>query len=137
MGKYAPLGEFLRKQKATLVPLTFARIEEIVGTKLPASQRYPAWWSNNPFNNVMTQVWLDAGFETEQVDIERGRVVFRRMRDPQAGLAEAPREYATKPSSAIHPLVGWMTGTATIAPGVDLTEPADPEWGARVWGDEK
>ena len=28
-----------------------------------------------------------------------------------------------------HPLYGFMKGTVTIAPGVDLTEPADPYWG--------
>jgi hypothetical protein len=28
------------------------------------------------------------------------------------------------------PLFGCMKGTLTIAPGVDLTEPACPEWGA-------
>jgi hypothetical protein len=27
-----------------------------------------------------------------------------------------------------HPLIGWMKGTATIPEGVDLTEPACPEW---------
>jgi hypothetical protein len=27
-----------------------------------------------------------------------------------------------------HPLFGCMKGTLTIAPGVDLTEPACPEW---------
>jgi hypothetical protein len=27
-----------------------------------------------------------------------------------------------------HPLIGWMKGTVTIPEGVDLTEPACPEW---------
>ena len=27
-----------------------------------------------------------------------------------------------------HPIFGCMKGTITIAPGVDLTEPACPEW---------
>src|SRR5450631_718958 len=79
MGKYEPLGDFLRKQSVTRIPMTFAEIERIVGTKLPKSQRYPAWWSNNPWNNVMTQVWLNAGFETEQVDVENQKLVFRKV----------------------------------------------------------
>lgn len=33
---------------------------------------------------------------------------------------------ARKPGS--HPLVGWMAGTVTVGPGVDLTGPADPYW---------
>lgn len=28
-----------------------------------------------------------------------------------------------------HPLIGFMKGTVKIAPGTDLTSPADPEWG--------
>jgi len=35
-----------------------------------------------------------------------------------------------------HPLYGAMKGYITFVPGVDLTEPADPEWGERVWGDD-
>lgn len=132
MGKYEPLGEFLRKQRAGRVPMTFAEIERIVGTKLPKSQRYPAWWSNNPWNNVMTQVWLDAGFETEQVDVENRKLVFRKVGAPAPVVSKAPLkgDHELK-----HPLIGWMKGTVTIAPGVDLTEPADPKWGEVAYGD--
>jgi hypothetical protein len=35
-----------------------------------------------------------------------------------------------------HPLIGWMKGTFTIAPGVDLTQPAMPEWGEVAYGDK-
>jgi hypothetical protein len=131
MSKYAPLGDFLRKQKASLVPLTF---ERIVGTKLPMSRRYPAWWSNNPWNNVMTQVWLDAGFETEQVDVESGKVVFRRARGKPAGDGSPPTS-DDRDISKHHPLIGWLKGTVQVAPGVDLAQPADPEWGAHVYED--
>jgi hypothetical protein len=135
MSKYAPLGDFLRKQKGTLIAMTFAEIERIVGTKLPKSRRYPAWWSNNPFNNVMTQIWLDAGFETEQVDVEAEKLVFRRVGAP-VGFDESSVPMNDVDAGKAHPLVGWMKGTVTIAPGVDLTEPADPEWGERAWGDQ-
>ena len=90
MGKYEPLGEFLRKQRVAHVPMTFAEIERIVGTKLPKSQRYPAWWSNNTSNNMMTQVWLDAGFETEQVDVGNRKLVFRKVADPLPATRDAP-----------------------------------------------
>jgi predicted nucleic acid-binding Zn ribbon protein len=128
MGKYEPLGDYLRKQRASHVPMTFAEIERIIGAKLPSSQKYPAWWSNNTSNNVMTQVWLDAGFQTEQVDVANRKLVFRRVKAP-AGGGEASAGGETR-----HPLVGWMKGTVTIAPGVDLTKPADPEWGEVAYG---
>jgi len=34
-----------------------------------------------------------------------------------------------------HPLFGCLKGTVQVAPGVDLTKPADPEWGDHVWAD--
>jgi len=36
--------------------------------------------------------------------------------------------------SGRHPLSGALKGMTFIAPGVDLTEPADPEWG-KVYDD--
>jgi hypothetical protein len=136
MSKYTPLGDYLRKQRMTRVPMTFAEIERLIGAKLPNSQRYPAWWSNNPFNNVMTQIWLDAGFKTEEVDVESRKLVFRRVGEAKPSSRtslSSDNVGAFKP----HPLIGWMKGAVRVAPGVDLTEPADPEWGKRAWGDEK
>jgi hypothetical protein len=132
LSKYAPLGDYLRKQKTELVALTFVEIERIVGSKLPKSQRYPAWWSNNPWNNVMTQVWLDAGFESEQVDVEARKLVFRKVRKASDRGAPSPSDDAAKR----HPLVGWLEGTVRVAPDVDLTSPADPDWGDHAFSDQ-
>jgi hypothetical protein len=137
MSKYAPLGDYLRKQRATQVPMTFTEVEAIVRTKLPKSQCYPAWWSNNPWNNVMTQVWLDAGFETEQVDVAGRKLVFRKVSQSAMPTEKDSSPLGSEVSSLIHPLVGWMKGTVHIPPGVDLAEPADPEWGARSWGNQE
>lgn len=134
MGKYEPLGDYLRKQRVARIPMTFAEVERIVGAKLPKSQRYPAWWSNNTSNNVMTQVWLDAGFETEQVDVAGRKLVFRRVAAPPPADKNLPS--SDRDGNAKHPLIGWMKGTVTIAPGVDLTEPADPKWGEVAYGDQ-
>ena len=70
MGKYDPLGEFLTRRSAEMAPMTFAEIEQVLGRKLPpAAGKHAAFWSNNPSNNVMTKVWLDAGYRTEQLDL--------------------------------------------------------------------
>lgn len=121
MSKYSRLGEFLRSQRTKEVPMTFAEIERVTGARLPAnSPQYPAWWSNNPSNNVMTKIWLAAGFRTEQVDIKGRKVVFRRVeQDP-------PRPQR---KSGHHPLFGALKGLVHVPAGVDLTEPADPDWG--------
>lgn len=49
-------------------------------------------------------------------------------------------DQAARPGRAVqrgdrHPLIGWLRGTVTVAEGVDLTEPADPEWGEAAHGD--
>ena len=130
MGKYENLGVFLQKQRAREVPLTFREIEKITGVKLPPkAQHHRAWWSNNPSNNVMTKVWLEAGYESAQVDMNARKLVFRRIVKPEAsgGFAEPARKpYATRDGH--HPARGALKGMIRIPPGVDLTEPASPEW---------
>lgn len=131
MGKYENLGAFLQKQRAREVPLTFREIEKITGVKLPPkAQHHRAWWSNNPSNNVMTKVWLEAGYESAQVDMNARTLVFRRIVKAGAtgaGFAEpAPKPYAARDGR--HPARGALKGMVHIPPGVDLTEPADPAW---------
>src|SRR6266849_10863385 len=135
MSKYQALGDYLKRQRRETVPMTFGEIEKLTGTKLPPSSRYRAWWSNNDFNSVLTKVWIEAGFKSEQVDMERCKLVFRRVYKPKS--AEAPRSVSDK---AFHPAYGFMKGLVRIMPGTDLTQPADPDWADRLdaeYGPEK
>jgi hypothetical protein len=126
MGKYTRLGEFLRTQRSKEVPMTFSEIERVIGGKLPPnSPQYPAWWSNNPSNNVMTKVWLNAGFRTEQVDVKSRKIVFRRVEE---NSIETSRPSQARKGER-HPLFGALKGLIRIPSGVDLTEPADADWG--------
>jgi hypothetical protein len=123
MGKYDPLGTFLKSQRAESVAVKFEELESVLGFSLPASKQYPAWWSNSPTNNPMTKVWLDAGFMTEQVDTAAERLVFRR----------APRRSSRAPvagADVVATLRIALKGTVRVAPGFDLTEPAGETWNA-------
>ena len=132
--KYEPLTEFLRRQSRAVVRMSFDEIERVIGAKLPPSAtHHRAWWSNNAQNNVMTKAWKDAGFESEDVDMKGRRVAFRRVRSEASRDTGAPSVDVTTEDR--HPLIGWMKGTLTIAEGVDLTQPADPEWGEAAYGD--
>lgn len=140
MTKYEPLTHFLRRQPRDEVRMTFGDIEKVIGDKLPSSAaHHRAWWSNNPSNSVMTKAWLAAGFKSEQVDIEGHKLVFRRVAPkrvvPPSGDHESTIQDQAMPRKQ-HPLIGWMKGTLRIAPGTDLTAPADSEWGKRAWGGE-
>ena len=132
MGKYDPLKTFLLAQAGDAVPMTFVEIERVLGTMLPRSKRYPAWWSNNASNNMMTEVWLDAGFMTEQVDIAGERLVFRRKDFGAAanGVAEATPAFRTFQAGWLERLRSKMAGTVRVQPGWDLTNPTGEVWDA-------
>lgn len=123
MSKYDPLATYLQRQPGDRIALTFAEIETVIGRPLPASKRYPAWWSNSPTNNPMTRVWLAAGFVTEQVDIPGQSLTFRRAK-PQ-GLPPTPGGLDRYPG------YGAMRGTIRFAANLDLSTAADLAWGSR------
>jgi hypothetical protein len=132
VSKYDQLGTFLRSQKTQEIPMTFAEIERVVGASLPRSSRYPAWWSNNPSNNVMAKIWLDAGFKTEQVDTAARKLVFRRAgRILRSQIPEGMSEPARPFVRGRHPLFGALKGILRVLGKTDLTKPADPDWGGK------
>lgn len=133
MGKYQPLNAFLTGRADAAIPMTFGQIEQVLGFRLPPSKKQRAWWSNNPTNNVMTKEWLDAGYETESVDVIGEKLVFRRLAEAESemettGFGEAPQAQLTAATAQPrHPLFGCLKGMLTIPPDLDLTQPADPD----------
>ena len=130
MGKYDPLKDFLGSRPGDHVAMTFGEIEAVLGSPLPKSKQYPAWWSNNPSNNTMTQAWLDAGFSTEQVDIGAERLVFRRARRVAPGGRGRASGSDSGGRGVIARLQAKLAGTVTFAPGFDPTEPTGEPWDA-------
>jgi hypothetical protein len=141
MTKYEPLTVYLRGQYGDEVHMTFAGIERVLGFPLPPSARkHRPWWSNNADNSAMTKAWLGAGFRTERVDLKGERLVFVRLKEKEMssnalgfGEASSRPAGAAQAVAARHPAIGSMKGMLTIMPGVDLTQPADPEWIARLY----
>ena len=127
MGKYTPLREFLLKQGKERIAMTFAEIEAVLNAPLPASKRYPAWWSNNAFNNTMTSEWLAAGYQTEAVDVAEERLVFKQS--PMAATAKAGNG-----KKKWEDVFGFMKGKMTLADGYDPASPLDVEWGEPYLG---
>jgi len=135
MSKYAPLGSYLKSQKRNLIPMTFSEIEALIDSPLPASKKYPAWWSNNTSNSMMTKEWLAAGYKTESVDVAGEKLVFRKtaIRDPNhPALASGEK---TPDKSGRAPIFGCMVGTFVLSPDLDPALPADPELADHI--DEK
>jgi hypothetical protein len=146
MSKYDPLKAYLKGLDGRQVRLTFAEIEGILGFPLPDSRKVRAWWSNNPWNNVMTRAWLAAGYRTAQVDVAGEALSFVPEAGSPSGFSETtekapqPPTITPPPTQAVperakpHPLWGIWKGKVTLLPDYDYTQPADPEWG-RVYDD--
>lgn len=124
MSKYDPLETWLEQAESESIPMGFSEIEHVLGFELPPSSRTQrAWWSNNASNNVMTRAWLDAGFETANVDMEGEKLTFKRVK------AKAVKSLVDGPKAPCrHPAFGALKGLITIPDDLDLTQPAYPEW---------
>jgi plasmid stability protein len=94
MPKYEPLTRYLEMQPGQEHSLTFAQVEAIIVGRLPPSAyKHRAWWSNNPQGHVMAQAWVNAGWETSEVDMQGRKLVFRRIRNPPhrcTGFSDRP-----------------------------------------------
>jgi len=130
MGKYEPLRHFLEGCNTEEVPMTFAEIERVIGSELPGSKAYPAWWSNNTSNNVMTRAWLAAGFRTERVDIAGEKLVFRRDRSGRSSPTTTQSASTAASGGVLQRLRAALGGTVHIPEGVDVTAPTGEVWNA-------
>ncbi|MBV8799824.1 MAG: hypothetical protein JO208_08465 [Alphaproteobacteria bacterium] len=138
MSVYNPLADYLNRTGSDSVPMTFGEIEALIGRKLPPSAyRHRPWWANEPRGHSHAKAWLDAGFETEQVDMESRKLIFRRAATSPSsrGMTDVVREFTHMENTGAkklgrHPALGSMKGTFTIEPGYDLTSPmfTDEEW---------
>ena len=81
----------------------------MLGADLPASARKHSAWANG--GHSQARAWLDAGFETCELDFSRRTVVFRRtraggsiqrVRETRYGVPRAPR--SAERAAARHPI---------------------------------
>jgi hypothetical protein len=78
--KYTSLSVYLarRAQWTKWVKLTFAKIEEILGDSLPPSALQDQKWWNNAKSSRQGQAWLSVGWKVQNVDLDKGTVIFTR-----------------------------------------------------------
>jgi hypothetical protein len=138
MSKYQSLNQFFKAQTSGFLRMTFDEVEKEAGFKLPASARlHQAWWANDRDRHVQAKAWLDAGYESEQVDMKAGTLVFRRVPAERVsplgkpgGMSDPAREFTPAETSVAEkkprrsPLFGALKGTFWIDPTWDVTKPA-------------
>lgn len=83
--KYDGLARYLkfRGSFTDTVQLSFARIDGLIGDNLPMeAYKNERWWENSPYNEH-AKAWLNAGWETREVNLKEGYVTFKRVRHVQ------------------------------------------------------
>lgn len=83
VSKYDGLARHLKFRAAftSMVKLSFARIDGLIGTNLPMdAYRQESWWNNLP-STVHAKGWLDAGWEVQEVNLKEGYVAFKKVRE--------------------------------------------------------
>jgi len=80
--KYQPLADYLAAlpQVVTEAALTFAEIEALLGTALPAAAALRQWWVRRDRRAAHTQVWRLVGWQVTTASLRLGheRVTFTR-----------------------------------------------------------
>ena len=80
VAQYNPLRDYLASYRASQLNLTFGYIEQILKFELEtAAYTFKSWWENNR-QNPQAFAWLEAGWEVEDVDLQREGVVFKRVK---------------------------------------------------------
>lgn len=81
MSKYDPLKRYLQAKHENHWIASFAEIEAILRSNLPASaSKYREWWANEigDTSHVQCRAWLDAGWQVVKVDQERDLVTLQK-----------------------------------------------------------
>lgn len=118
MTKYSPLRDFLVQQQNDQVRLGFEEVEKILGGPLPRSAyEHQAWWANDP-GHSQGRSWYGAGWRTENLNLSRRTVIFRRLAREDSVANEALDPW------------GALAGTVTIHDESALTEPSGEIWEA-------
>lgn len=118
MGKYAPIAEFLVDQSADRIRLDFEALERLLGAPLPKSaDEYQAWWANDE-SHSQAKAWLEAGWQTENLNLARRTVEFVRVRKKKPGPARDPW--------------GALKGTVMVHDTAALVAPTGEIWDAEA-----
>lgn len=78
--KYYPLFEHLRSADQPEITLTISAIEALIDGVLPATAwRQKAWWSNRSKGALQASAWINAGYHTENINLQQQTITFRKF----------------------------------------------------------
>jgi hypothetical protein len=102
-GKYDGLERHLKFRAAftSMVKLSFARMDGLIGSNLPMSAfKDAAWWSNSS-SSAHANAWLNAGWEVQEVNLKEGYVTFKKVREVPFKKSGRRKLEITKPFTPV------------------------------------
>lgn len=138
-GPFAPeatarLAEAERSQELAELKQQLSRVRK----DLDATENRPDNGTRRAVNRLRKNRISELEQRIREVELD---MVEKGNEPPRRGMAETPRPYAvaedgsSKQLPCRHPIYGALKGYIRLVAGTDLTEPADPEWGERIWSD--
>jgi len=122
-----------QRKVAELLGIHYSRVSRLLTGRVEMSLDEAAWFAANldvPVEDVLRHAGVKA-----RGSKKRSSKLSGKKAKPVEATADVDQD--TRPAKECrHPLYGALKGYITFVPGVDLTEPADPEWGERAWGDD-
>jgi hypothetical protein len=86
---YDKLAIWLSNQANSEVTMTFAQVEAIIETGLPASAySNRTWWANDSVSHIQSQKWLEAEWRVRSVNLSNKSVSFARIVERQLAYIE-------------------------------------------------
>src|SRR5690606_1756357 len=71
--RYARLADYLSSLQIDREQISFERIEQIIGEKLPPSAReHRSWWANASVSHIQSRQWLSAGWRVAGINMTEG-----------------------------------------------------------------
>lgn len=83
--KYSGLTKHLKYRASftNIVKLSLAQIDGLIGDNLPMSAYKTKNWWKNTSKSLRARAWIDAGWETSEVNLEKGYVIFHKVKQIQ------------------------------------------------------
>jgi len=93
LSKYSPLTTYLarRAKYANYVTLSFKKIEEIIGDRLPPSAYENRYWWSNTRNRSCSEAWLTAGWSVLEVNLDSKTVTFKKNKPTEINVQRKRR----------------------------------------------
>lgn len=77
--KYYELENYFKSCNNNIIELSFSKIEEIIGFKLPDSAyKHNAFWSNTDSHSIAFS-WRNAGYKSKYTNLNNQTVIFEKV----------------------------------------------------------